>query len=229
MHDGQALQCGTSHNFGSDFAKAFDVQFLDKDNQVIVEAFSARIAEEEERLAEMKRIRMSYQTEMNEMNHKLESMRAFITETMEAYDPADEFGVDRETYRGMIGKVDEYFSARTGGIENPDDEYFYDDESGEEPRAFLNSPEYETVYEKHGWGNVKDYFDEFSELKDGGEYALIFSLVPGKAAGAAGAAFANVMLGLLIRENSDKRLTLGCNVKDNSEDGQNHFWLLMKK
>jgi prolyl-tRNA synthetase len=34
MHDGQALQCGTSHNFGSDFAKAFNVQFLDKDNQL---------------------------------------------------------------------------------------------------------------------------------------------------------------------------------------------------
>lgn len=32
MHDGQALQCGTSHNFGSDFAKAFGVQYLDKDN-----------------------------------------------------------------------------------------------------------------------------------------------------------------------------------------------------
>ena len=34
MHDGQALQCGTSHNFGCDFAKAFNVQFLDKDNQL---------------------------------------------------------------------------------------------------------------------------------------------------------------------------------------------------
>lgn len=33
MHDGQALQCGTSHNFGDGFAKAFGVQFLDKDNQ----------------------------------------------------------------------------------------------------------------------------------------------------------------------------------------------------
>lgn len=32
MHDGQALQCATSHNFGSDFAKAFGVQYLDKDN-----------------------------------------------------------------------------------------------------------------------------------------------------------------------------------------------------
>lgn len=32
MHDGQALQCGTSHNFGQDFARAFGVQYLDRDN-----------------------------------------------------------------------------------------------------------------------------------------------------------------------------------------------------
>ena len=34
MHDGKALQCGTSHNFGDGFAKAFGVQFTDKDNTV---------------------------------------------------------------------------------------------------------------------------------------------------------------------------------------------------
>lgn len=32
MHDGQALQSGTSHNFGDNFTKAFDIKFLDKDN-----------------------------------------------------------------------------------------------------------------------------------------------------------------------------------------------------
>ena len=32
MHDGKALQSGTSHNFGDGFAKAFDIQFTDKDN-----------------------------------------------------------------------------------------------------------------------------------------------------------------------------------------------------
>jgi prolyl-tRNA synthetase len=32
MHDGKALQSGTSHNFGNGFAKAFDIQFTDKDN-----------------------------------------------------------------------------------------------------------------------------------------------------------------------------------------------------
>ncbi len=32
MHDGKALQGGTSHNFGDGFARAFDIQYLDRDN-----------------------------------------------------------------------------------------------------------------------------------------------------------------------------------------------------
>ncbi len=32
MHDGKALQSGTSHNFGDGFARAFGIQFADKDN-----------------------------------------------------------------------------------------------------------------------------------------------------------------------------------------------------
>lgn len=32
MHDGKALQSGTSHNFGDGFAKAFNIQYADKDN-----------------------------------------------------------------------------------------------------------------------------------------------------------------------------------------------------
>jgi len=32
MHDGKALQSGTSHNFGDGFARAFGIQFTDKDN-----------------------------------------------------------------------------------------------------------------------------------------------------------------------------------------------------
>ena len=34
MHDGKALQSGTSHNFGDGFAQAFGVQYADKDNQL---------------------------------------------------------------------------------------------------------------------------------------------------------------------------------------------------
>ena len=34
MHDGRALQSGTSHNFGDGFARAFGMQFTDKDNSL---------------------------------------------------------------------------------------------------------------------------------------------------------------------------------------------------
>ncbi len=34
MHDGKALQSGTTHNFGDGFAKAFDIQYTDVNNQL---------------------------------------------------------------------------------------------------------------------------------------------------------------------------------------------------
>ncbi len=34
MHDGKALQSGTSHFFGDGFARAFDIQFTDKENKL---------------------------------------------------------------------------------------------------------------------------------------------------------------------------------------------------
>lgn len=34
MHDGQALQSGTSHNFGKGFTEAYDVTFLDRNNKL---------------------------------------------------------------------------------------------------------------------------------------------------------------------------------------------------
>ena len=33
MHDGKALQAGTSHYFGDGFARAFDIEYTDKENQ----------------------------------------------------------------------------------------------------------------------------------------------------------------------------------------------------
>lgn len=33
MHDGQALQSGTSHNLGQHFTKAFEIEYLDRNNE----------------------------------------------------------------------------------------------------------------------------------------------------------------------------------------------------
>ena len=34
MHDGKALQTGTSHNFGDGFARAFNIQYTDRNNKL---------------------------------------------------------------------------------------------------------------------------------------------------------------------------------------------------
>ena len=36
MHDGKALQCGTSHNFGDGFARAFEIQYTDKTGKLAI-------------------------------------------------------------------------------------------------------------------------------------------------------------------------------------------------
>lgn len=35
MHDGKSLQAGTSHYFGDGFARAFDIQYTDKENKLV--------------------------------------------------------------------------------------------------------------------------------------------------------------------------------------------------
>ena len=142
-------------------------ELLDKDNHVIYKAFDAKIAEEEKRLQEIKAIQKSYQTEMTDMKKKLETMRDMVKESMEAYDPSEEFGIDRDTYSHMIESVNGFFESMISRSDDSDfeySEYSESDESVEEPEYvnLLNNPDYEVVYEKHGWSFVKEFFSEFS-------------------------------------------------------------------
>ena len=207
-------------------------ELLDKDNHVIYKAFDAKIAEEEKRLQEIKAIQKSYQTEMTDMKHKLETMRDMVKESMEAYDPAEEFGLDRDSYAHMIESVNGFFESMIRGGDDSDfeySEYSESDESVEEPEYvdLLHNPDYEIVYEKHGWRFVKDFFAEFSRLEEGKDYTMLFLLSQSKSNHNA---FVNTALGMLLRCNPkdpDNKRSLSCNVSDSS-DGQNHFWLLKR-
>ena len=208
-------------------------ELLDKDNHVIYKAFDAKIAEEEKRLQEIKAIQKSYQTEMTDMKKKLETIRDMVKESMEAYDPSEEFGIDRDTYSHMIESVNGFFESMISRNDDSDfeySEYSDSDESVEEPEYvdLLNNPNYEIVYEKHGWDFVKDFFSEFSTLDEGRDYAMVFLLSQSKGNHNA---FVNTALGMLLSCNPkdpDNKRSLSCNVS-NSKDGQNHFWLLKHK
>lgn len=203
---------------------------LDKDNPVIYQAFEAKIAKEEKRLQEIKDIQRSYQTEMNNIREKINEARKRITEAMQDYDATEEFGIDASEYEAIINNVNNLFDNITvSDISSFDYEEFHRGEETVEEQEYLdllNNSDYEIVYEKHGWDNVKDFFDEFNYTKDKVEYALYFRVNEPKEASTM--AFANIILGILIAKNIDNKSNFICNI-EKSEDDKNHFWLLKCK
>ena len=81
---------------------------LDKDNLAICRAFDEKIAKEEKRLQEIKDIRQSYQTEMNNIKNKIDAVRKKITKEMQAYNQTSEFGLHADKYEGLIDNVNRY-------------------------------------------------------------------------------------------------------------------------
>ena len=146
---------------------------------MIYKAFDEKIADAEKRLQEIKTIQKSYQTEMNQILEKISEVREKIMQSMRQYDPADEFDISAEQYAEIISDVDRFFENMAR--RNPKDVGYSEFSDGEETAEeaeyldLLNDPSFAVVYEKHGWAHVKDFFDEFCELEDGEEYALVSS------------------------------------------------------
>lgn len=204
---------------------------LEESDEVVYSAFDEKIREAESRLRNVKEIQQSYRHEMTTMEKRIETWREQITKVLREYDPVEEFGINKEFYEDkVIGNVNQFFDRMLRekddgdfsmrGFPDGDAEGDYEDE--DETFDFLNNPEYETVYEKHNWEHVKDYLNEIPELEDGMDYALLFKVKPEKFK----TGFANTMLGVLLAKYAKgKSRNLGCNVTD-TEDGQNHFYLL---
>lgn len=203
---------------------------LNKSDTEIYYAFEKKIAEEEKRLQEIKNIQKTYQTEITNMKNKIEEMRKSIRESMVTYNPADEFGIDSESYNGMIENVDTFFVKM---LEEEDFSKYeildYSEENqkkGEQDfQECLENPSYESIFEKHGWKNVKDFYDELPKLVNDTEYFFLFKLETEKVNSTA---FANTLLGIMCMNNPDGKMSLKCNVIY-SDDGDNHFWLLKSK
>ena len=199
---------------------------LDKSDAVISEAFVEKIRKMEETLARVHEIHASYLCEAAQMKRKIQEIRNLVAHSMQTFNAQQEFGIDDTLYQSIISNVTGYFDdmlaqENTDGFqwEEPD----LPDASQRD--QFLQQPDLTLVYEKHGWHYVKEFLNEFSDLKDGGEYTLVFALNAQKKQAAA---FANTMLALLLHLNPGKKRTFQCQLTQ-SDDGKNHFWLLQKK
>ena len=197
---------------------------LDKDNLAICRAFDEKIAKEEKRLQEIKDIRQSYQTEMNNTKNKIDAVRKKITEEMQTYNQASEFGLHAVKYEELIDNVNRHLdNVAISDIDRFDYEEFHKGEDVEEEAEFFDMPEnedYELVYEKHDWCNIKDFIDEFYNIENGKEYALLVSVNESKKTYSM--AFASTLMGLILTKNPDKNCSFTCNI-EKSKDNKNHF------
>ena len=195
---------------------------LGKSDAEIYHAFESKIAEAEKKLLEIREIQKAYQSEMTEMKNRIKALKESLADSKTSYDPTEEFGLNHEKYLEAIGKVDALLDEiiRNEKLSNIE---IVDNEGNEEAylEDCLNNPDYETVYEKHGWRFFKDLYDELPEINENEGYLFLFKTVPGKGNKVW---FASTVIGLML-DRVGKNPRIGCTAND-SEDGQNHFWLV---
>ena len=196
---------------------------LKKGHSAICRAFDEKIAAAEAQLREIKGIQASYQAEMNEMKEKIRELQEQIAGMMARYDPREEFGISSEEYEGVLSTMSELFDK---AVDSPDANRIRMVDDQEREPDFLRDPQYEVIFEKHGWQNVKEFFPVCCDLEGGRGCVLVLRIDAKK--NAHSAAVANTILGLMLNKNQNKERSIGCNV-DLSEDGINHFWMLRKK
>ena len=204
-------------------------ELVKKDDLAVAMAFETKIAEAEMRLREIRDIRSSYLTEIMNIKEKISEVKNQIMGSIEAYDPAEEFGIEQKQYADIRSNIEQCFAEaeksdsfnKFGGMLPASK----DMSSGRgEKQSFLSDPTFRVVYEKHGWTNVKDFLPEFENLESG-EYGLDFLLTEDKHKDAI--AFSNTILGILLEKNEGKKKTLNCST-EKSRDGKNHFRLFKK-
>ena len=200
---------------------------IDRSSFDICAAFDEKIRQQEQRLEKIREIRKSYQAEMDRMNERIQQIREYIEEVMAKYDPGEEFGIDSERYAEIQKTVYGFFEGVVAGSSGKDIEFHEGDDSNDEEEEYLdilNDPEYEVVYETHGWQRIRDISDKLAEHFGSGEQAVVVKTVNENV----GTAYAVTLLGTLLDGAGCGESHISCNVTK-SDDNTNHVWLLRRK
>jgi len=214
-------------------------ELLDQDDRVIYDAFEKKVKEAEERLREIKLIRQSYHSEMSTIQSKIQEFKNRILSDAKKYDPVEEFGLSSEEYEKILGQIEQCLDVAMDSADKfpvlqevaekipPEilDKISKLEEMEPKTPVFREDPNYQVIYEKHGWENVKDFLADFEKLEPG-THAFDFQVVKEKYENTI--TFSSTLLNLLLIRNPGITKSLVCNV-DLSEDGQNHFKLYRKK
>ena len=194
----------------------------------LLSMFERKIKETEAKLAEIRSIRDSYRSEMDEILEKIEKSRRGVINELRRFDAETELGIDAGRYERVIDEfnsfVDEIVIPTNCDYERLV-EIDEDTATTESIFALIDNPRYEHIFEAHDWERAAEFVGDIPSLEPNGVYVMPIALNKEKLEHAM--AFLNTMHSLVAGANAGKGIDLtGC--ADGSKDGANHFWLLKR-
>lgn len=223
-------------------------QLLKKDDQAVYEAFSRKIALQEEKLERIKQIQQSYLREKTSMETLVQGISDFLVRQICNLEELKEFGLQPEDGKTIVELIrthleealmkpllgSDVVKLRVNG-----DLYEGADQVLERIQALTEEdleaelllsgeteePEEtnaEPVWQADGWQHVHEFIDRIPALEDGVKYDFRFELADAERVTVS---FPLLMLGAMLFKQGRAKTLRGCCVND-SKDGQNHFVLM---
>lgn len=228
-------------------------ELLDQSDDVLMEAFNKKIAEQESKLAQIKKIQASYLEETMTMERLVNAISGMIEEQTGNPEIWKECGIDPEKDTEYVAKANALLADWLSQCKELGEDVFMqmDDrlipgarkvtkelESGNwkeaqklmltrESRKDEKMPKnVEVLFERHGWEHVADFMKEMPEIEEGREYFFVFEVQEDSPVCAPG--FTMTFLVLVASKLEVFRGGVTCNIHLSS-DGQNHFKMLRER
>jgi len=232
---------------------------LKQDDQAIYHAFDRKIAQQQEKLVQIKKIQQSYLREKSAMEEILHSFTDFLLGVLNDYQGLEELGLAAEEGEEVRRLLLEYMESSFLSVPQPDPQAVtlqIDDEliqgadrvldrldtlAGiQAEREFVlnyagedDSPdadaEWEIVWECHDWQHVSDFINQIPALEEDGQYRLQFLYDDEEEVSKEEGLAFTLYMLGAMLKRNPGAKGIKGCEKDNSPDGRKHFYLKQKK
>ena len=257
--DSQAIDFVKIKNLqAADFSISEIKELLEKSDQQVYEAFDLKIAEQAQKLEQIKQIQQSYLAEKNTMETIINGVAGFLTGQLGNFEMLREFGLAPEDGPAVVERLQTYF-VNTLRKNHPEGqsismkvmgEIFTGQEAVAErirtldeeclTKDFILSMEetpdvshvcledFDVIWEQHDWEHIYEFLDELPKLESETEYCLLIRRNKAAESFGAGVEFSFFMLGVVLQRQNGTTLNLNC-MNEESKDGRNYFALLTRR
>ena len=225
---------------------------LTMSDQQVCDAFDQKIAEQQQKLEQIQKIRQSYLAEKNDMERLVRNVADYILHTVSDYEVLREFGLFPDEGPAIVEKLRNYIKKATQrhlpaepdvrlmlngqvicGADRIADTFDSLKGNGYDDTVLLGDdatiedhgfpPENsEILWESHGWSFVHEFIGSIPALEKGVEYCFCFQLSDEKYR--KGLEFPLFMITAMLPQLDADEIMFGCSV-ERSSDGLNHFAL----